>query len=123
VDTPSDIGLVLDCQNPTGLAPFWAAALGYEIAGAVDDYTLLVPNGRPGPKLLLQRVPEAKAGKNRMHFDIHTAEIEQAASQLEAFGGTRISPGVLAEYNSHWIVMADPEGNEFCVCDLGTDAG
>ena len=63
------LGLVLDCRDPEALAPFWADALGYVTLGGVDNYVLLVPDGRPGPKLLRLRVPEDKAGKNRMHLD------------------------------------------------------
>jgi predicted enzyme related to lactoylglutathione lyase len=78
-----------------------------------------VPDGRPGPKLLLQRVPEEKATKNRMHLDIETPDIDEVADQLEALGGRRMRSDVQMEHGSRWIVMADPEGNEFCVCDGG----
>ncbi len=57
------LGLVLDCHDPEALAPFWAAALGYVSLGSVENYVLLLPDGRLGPKLLLQRVPEDKAGR------------------------------------------------------------
>ncbi len=82
------IGLVLDSRDPEALAPFWAAALGYVVAGSVENYVLLLPDGREGPKLLLQRVPEPKADKNRMHLDIEAADIEGRATQLEALGAT-----------------------------------
>jgi predicted enzyme related to lactoylglutathione lyase len=118
-DVPA-LGLVLDCHDPEGLAPFWADALGYVTLGGVENYVLLVPDGRPGPKLLLQRVPEAKAGKNRMHLDIEVPDIEAVAGRLEASGATRVSSGVESEHGSSWIVMNDPEGNEFCVCDGGS---
>jgi len=114
------VGLVLDCRDPQGLAPFWEAALGYVTLGAVGNYVLLVPNGGGGPKLLLQKVSEPKAGKNRMHLDIETPLVEQVAVRLEQLGATRISPGIVAEHGQQWIVMTDPEGNEFCVCDGGS---
>jgi predicted enzyme related to lactoylglutathione lyase len=113
------MGLVLDCRDPEALAPFWSAALGYVTVGSVETYLLLVPDSRPGPKLLLQRVPEAKTGKNRMHVDIEVADIEGLARRLEDLGATRLSHGIQVEHGSHWIVMADPEGNELCVCDGG----
>jgi len=113
------IGLVIDCLDPEALAPFWAEVLGYEMVGAVDNYVLLMPNGRPGPKLLLQRVPEAKSGKNRTHIDIEVADIEAVAGRLGTIGAKRISQGLEAEHGSRWIVMNDPESNEFCVCDGG----
>jgi predicted enzyme related to lactoylglutathione lyase len=113
------LGLVLDCHDPEALASFWAEALGYVILGDVENYVLLVPDGRPGPKLLLQRVPERKAGKNRMHVDIEVLDIEAVADRLEQQGARRISAHAQAEHGSRWILMADPEGNEFCVCDGG----
>ena len=111
------IGLVLDSRDPEALAPFWAAALGYIVAGSVENYVMLVPDGREGPKLLLQRVPEHKGAKNRMHLDIEVADIDGLAARLEGLGGTRLNADAHAEHGCRWIVMADPEGNEFCVCD------
>lgn len=87
--------------------------------GGVENYVLLVPDGRPGPKLLLQRVTEDKAGKNRMHLDIEVPDIDAVADRLEEHGARRVSTGAQTEHGSRWIVMADPEGNEFCVCDGG----
>lgn len=114
-----ELGFVLDCADPDVLAPFWAEALRYVKVGGVDSYTLLTPDGREGPNLLLQRVPEAKAGKNRMHFDLHTPDIEAEATRLETLGARRLDDGPLNEHGSAWIRMSDPEGNEFCVCDGG----
>ena len=113
------IGLVLDCRDPERLAPFWAEALDYVVVGSVDNYLLLVPNERPGPKLLLQKVSEPKSAKNRMHFDIEVTEIEPTAHRLEELGAQRVRAEQMAEHGSHWILMTDPEGNEFCVCDAG----
>ena len=113
------IGLVLDCRDPDALAAFWAEALGYVHLGTADNYALLAPDGRPGPKLLLQRVAEPKAGKNRMHLDIQTGDIEGCAARLESLGATRAAGAPVEEMGHRWIVMADPEGNEFCVCDAG----
>ena len=114
------VGLVLDCRDPQGLARFWEAAMGYVTLGAVGNYVLLVPVGGSGPKLLLQKVSEPKAGKNRMHLDIETPMVEQVSVRLEQLGATRISPEIVAEHGQRWIVMTDPEGNEFCVCDGGS---
>jgi predicted enzyme related to lactoylglutathione lyase len=111
------ITLVLDCFDPEALAPFWASALDYVSGGALGNYVVLVPNQREGPILLLQRVPEDKAGKNRMHLDVQVPDIEAKARQLEHLGARRT--GERAEHGMHWVVMADPEGNEFCVCDGG----
>jgi predicted enzyme related to lactoylglutathione lyase len=111
------IGLVLDCTDPQELATFWAAALGYTILGDAGAYTLLLPPDPDQPKLLLQRVPEAKSVKNRMHLDIEVTDVAEEVARLETFGARRADEGARSEFGSTWQVMADPEGNEFCVCD------
>ena len=116
-------GLVLDCADPETLASFWAPALGYVSAGTFGSYVALLPQVRPGPKLLLQRVAEAKQVKNRMHLDIEVPDIEREAARLVALGATRVSEGPCTEHGSTWLLMADPEGNEFCVCDAGQPEG
>jgi hypothetical protein len=113
------MGLVLDCQDPDTLADFWSAALDYTHLGTAENYAMLIPNGRPGPKLLLQRVAEPKTGKNRMHLDIETHDIEECAQRLETLGAKRADASLYDELGHKWIVMADPEGNEFCICDGG----
>jgi predicted enzyme related to lactoylglutathione lyase len=120
-DTPEPaIGLVLDCSDPQRLAEFWAPALDYVNLGDAGNYVVLFPNGRPGPKLLLQGVPEPKTIKNRMHLDIETADIETEATRLEGLGARRVRDDQLHEHGTNWILMTDPEGNEFCVCDGGS---
>ena len=113
------IGLVLDCADPDRLAPFWSAALGYTILGGAGSYVMLVDPSGQQPKLLLQRVPEAKTGKNRMHLDIETPTVDDEVRRLVALGATRVEDDARAEHGSRWVVMADREGNEFCVCDAG----
>lgn len=113
------IGLVLDCAEPNRLAEFWSAALGYVTLGEAGSYVLLVDETGINPKLLLQRVPEAKAGKNRMHLDIETPAVDDEVQRLEALGARRVDLDAHSEHGSRWVVMADPEGNEFCVCDAG----
>jgi predicted enzyme related to lactoylglutathione lyase len=113
----NSISLVLDCRDPQVLAQFWAPALGYRDVGSVENYTLLVPDDGAGPRLLLQRVPEAKSAKNRMHLDIHTGDIEVEAARLEQLGAQRVEAEQQSEHGHAWVLMTDPEGNEFCVCD------
>ena len=121
-ETDAQIGLVLDCAEPERLAELGAAALGYVNLGTAGAYVALFPNGRPGPKLLLQRVAEPKSVKNRMHLDLEVADIEAEAGPLGAIGAIRVTAGPCSEDGSTWILMADPEGNEFCVCDGGQPA-
>ena len=113
------IGLVLDCTHPTELAQFWSEALGYTTLGGAGNYVMLVDPDSIRPKLLLQAVPEPKAVKNRMHLDIETPDVEGEAARLETLGARRLEGRARREHGSSWLIMADPEGNEFCVCDGG----
>ena len=115
-------GLVLDCADPERLAEFWAETLGYTNVGSAGAYVALYPRQGTGPKLLLQRVAEPKATKNRMHLDIEVPDIEAEADRLSVLGAQRISDDTCSEHGSTWILMADPEGNEFCICDNGSPA-
>ena len=113
------LGLVLDCANPEQLADFWSAAIGYTALGGAGNYVLLVDEGGQQPKLLLQRVDEPKSGKNRMHFDIETPTVDEEVARLEGLGAQRVEDDAVEEHGNRWVVMADPEGNEFCVCTGG----
>ena len=113
------IGLVLDCTDPEGLAAFWAPALGYVMLGCAGNYVLLVAPDGTQPKLLLQRVPEPKTVKNRMHLDIVTPDFLAEAARLQALGARQVTSELMTEHGSSWVLMEDPEGNEFCVCDGG----
>lgn len=117
---PANLGLVLDCADPQALAEFWGPALGYTNLGGVENYVLLYPPDANRPKLLLQRVPEPKAGKNRVHFDIEIEDVETEVERLEGLGARRLEAESRSEHGTRWVVMADPEGNEFCVCDGGS---
>lgn len=122
------ISVVLDCLDPGALAEFWAAALGYEPAGEISEFVVLAPaEGEPdGPVFILQRVAEPRAGKNRMHVDIHPPldlGVPALVRRLEALGGRRLGEPVdelRDELGIWWVTMADPEGNEF---DLVADRG
>jgi predicted enzyme related to lactoylglutathione lyase len=83
---------------------------------------LLVDPDGTRPKLLLQRVREPKSGKNRMHFDIETAAVDDEVARLESLGACRIVDEAIEEHGNRRVVLADPEGNEFCVCNAGQDA-
>jgi predicted enzyme related to lactoylglutathione lyase len=113
------LGLVLDCADPDKLAGFWSEAIGYTTLGGAGNYVLLADADGKQPNLLLQRVDEPRSGKNRMHFDIETPTVDEEVARLEALGARRIVDEALEEHGNRWIVMADPEGNEFCVCNAG----
>jgi predicted enzyme related to lactoylglutathione lyase len=109
--------VVIDCRDPKALAEFWAPTLGYKDAGwPHEPYVVLIgEKGLDGPLLLLQGVDEPKQGKNRVHIDVYTADINDEADRLVALGARKLSDPY-DEHDARWIVMADPEGNEFCVC-------
>jgi len=109
--------LVLDCADPVTLKEFWREALHYRELYADDDVTLLVPtddsNASP---LVLQKVPEPRLGKNRMHLDIVVDDIGPEIARLEAIGARRLEDAARNVDDIEWVVMADPEDNEFCIC-------
>ena len=109
------IHIVLDCADPKRLAEFWSRALGYEVRGFAEQWGMLT-GPREGEVFLLQQVAEPKSGKNRMHIDVTTPDIEGKAKELEGIGARRLTDKLLTQFNAEWIPMADPEGNEFCVC-------
>lgn len=111
---PAKLSLVIDCENPTALADFWAPALGYTNAGKFGQYVALIADG--APLFLLQEVSEPKQGKNRMHLDFKVPDVEVEVERLMALGAKRISDSPMEELGAQWVVMNDPEGNEFCVC-------
>lgn len=105
--------LTLDCLDLDLQTAFWTGALGYTHEGGVGQYRALVHPGGSQPKLLLQRVPDVKAAKNRLHLDLHVPDVEAEAARLEGIGATRVQR--VDEFGFFWVVMHDPEGNEFCV--------
>ncbi|HVD03455.1 MAG TPA: VOC family protein [Candidatus Dormibacteraeota bacterium] len=106
----------IDCLDPLLLAPFWMAALGYwSTTGDGRPYLDLV--GPPGSlPVFLQRVPERKVVKNRLHLDLFSPDPEALCRRLEAFGAQPLGEPFGAAPAWAWRILADPEGNEFCVC-------
>ena len=139
------VQVVFDCADPGSLAEFWATALRYRVQEPPEGFATweeaLVAWGVPesewnsrsavvdpdgaGPRVFFQRVPESKQVKNRVHLDLNVggglhadpqekrARIATEAERLSAAGASR-----LAEFDEgaeYWLVMQDPEGNEFCL--------
>jgi predicted enzyme related to lactoylglutathione lyase len=107
--------VILDCDDPEELMRFWRGALGYRVLYSEAALAVLVPRDGNTSPLLLQRVPEPKAGKNRMHMDIVTEDVEVEVKRLEMLGARRLHDGIRSLGPTRWITMADPESNEFCV--------
>jgi len=114
--------LVIDAAEPGQLARFWAAALGWEIAAEEPDEVDVWPHGfsYPGPAalpLVFVPVPEPKTGKNRVHLDLATASAAHQAAEVERLLALGAVPADVGQGDVPWQVLADPEGNEFCVLD------
>jgi hypothetical protein len=109
--------IVVDCADPERVSAFWAEALGWTAWRDQDGDLGLSASGDPSRgdlRLLFLRVPERKAVKNRVHLDVNPTGCEQAAEveRLLRLGATRVDIG---QGQVSWVVLADPEGNEFCV--------
>jgi hypothetical protein len=109
--------LVIDCHDHRRSGEFWAAVLGYEVTdisdGPDDQFVQLA--GPPGwPTVLVVRTPDEKVIKNRLHIDVNATDRDQAAEveRILALGATRADIG---QGDVSWVVLADPDGNEFCV--------
>jgi Glyoxalase-like domain len=110
------VDLVLDCSDPPHLVEFWREALRYREYYVDTSFAVLVPIEGQSSPLVLQRVPEPKAVKNRMHLDIVVEEIEPEVERLRGLGAHRIDDGIQSVGATQWVRMSDPEHNEFCVC-------
>jgi predicted enzyme related to lactoylglutathione lyase len=107
--------LVLDCHEPNRLANFWRHALDYRDHYTDAELAVLVPKDGSATPLLLQRVPEPKTVKNRMHIDVIVDDIETEVHRLEGLGARRIDHDVQHFGGTRWVRLSDPEDNEFCV--------
>ena len=110
--------LCIDTTDPSRLAGFWEEALGWRRTYDEDDQVALEPpKGSPedgvAPDLLFLRVPEEKAVKNRLHLDLRPKDQAAEVARLEALGARRADVGQGPDVS--WVVMADPDGNEFDV--------
>jgi predicted enzyme related to lactoylglutathione lyase len=113
------LNVTFDCADPRSLARFWSAVTGYELAEANDDFAQLnAPDHRGVRHLLFFRVAEPKTTKNRMHVDLASRDADAEITRLVALGGS-LADGAPAQWQTghgtRWVVMQDPEGNEFCL--------
>ena len=114
------VELAVDAADPARLARFWAAALGWQVVVEEPDQAVIEPRGYdyPDPVALPQvfvKVPEAKAGKNRVHLDLATESVAHQAAEVERLLGLGAVPVDVGQHDVSWAVLADPEGSEFCV--------
>ena len=105
--------VVIDSLDPAALARFWVEALGYQIVDESPDEVAIAKDEHTYPALVFVPVPEPKTVKNRLHIDLNPDDRDAEVERLIALGATRADVGQGDEVT--WVVLADPEGNEFCV--------
>ena len=107
------IEFTLDCADLDRMTRFWRDAAGFVVAGVIEGRYVSLRGHDVA--LTLQQVEEPKTVKNRMHLDLLVDEVELEVSRLEDLGASRLTPTAHEEFGQTWFVLADPEGNEFCV--------
>jgi predicted enzyme related to lactoylglutathione lyase len=114
------VALAVDAHDPEGLARFWAGVLGWETADDPPDVTTLVPADDTGFRIRFLPTSEPKSGQNQMHLDLTSTspeEQQQTVARALELGARHIDVGQRPE--EEHVVLADPEGNEFCVIEPG----
>ena len=112
--------LTIDVHDLKKVANFWAAALDWKITFEDENEVCLeLQDGSPEvgriPDILFIKVPDEKVVKNRLHLDLRPKDQAAEVARLEALGARQIDIGQNRDSTKSWVVMADPEGNEFCV--------
>ena len=112
--------VVIDCKEPAVIGAFWESVLGWQMTyvdatGAMLENPTKLEDGDKFPPILFYKNPDQKVVKNRLHFDLTPDDQTAEVARIEALGGQRIEIGQSADPASTWVVMADIEGNEFCV--------
>ncbi len=106
--------MVINAADHDLLVGFWKELLGVEVARSFPPYfTWLAPQEGTGVSVAIQAVRELTPGRNRLHLDTEVADIEAAVARIEALGGSFLEDHEIGGFA--WKVMADPEGNEFCI--------
>ena len=113
--------ITVDAHDPRALAQFWAEVLGWKIGEGVNEIEVWIerelgdPKNTGFPDILFLKNSDLKNVKNRLHLDLRPDEQASEVRRLEKLGAKRIEIGQSADPDTSWVVMADPEGNEFCV--------
>jgi len=111
-----ELVIVIDCFDLDRSARFWADVLGYPAGAAMQwRYRSLTPESGEGIEVLLQQVDDETHGKNRLHLDLRTADLAAEVSRILGLGASLLTSRPVEEDGWRWHVLADPDGNEFCV--------
>lgn len=108
--------LVVDCADPESLGRWWAEVLGWEVTRDDEGEIWVAPRAEDlTGGLLFTSVPEGKTVKNRLHVDLRPADGTTQGAELERLLGLGATPVDVGQRDATWHVLADPEGNEFCL--------
>ncbi len=107
-------GLAMDANNVQSLAEFWCSATDYKVAESHHPYVAVLTSDQAAyPRIMIQQVSETKTAKNRLHMEFKTDNLKSEAARMVALGATLVAEREFGD--TRWIVMLDPEGNEFCL--------
>jgi hypothetical protein len=104
--------VIIDAQNPAALGHWWRDALGWVVVDEDPNEFEIRPTAGEHPGLLFVQVGESKTVKNRLHLDFRPDDRDREVERLVGLGATRADVG---QGEQSWVVLADPEGNEFCI--------
>lgn len=117
-----ELVIVVDCSDLGRSARFWTQVLGYvDTGGGSSTYQTLLPADGQGVEVLLQRVADDKRDKNRVHLDLRTRDLEAEVGRVRGAGAHEVTVEPILEAGWRWHVLADPDGNEFCVIEPPSD--
>lgn len=107
--------LAIDCNDLDAMVAFWTELLSFEVLARDADAALVAQSEDARPRLYLQKVPEPRVGKNRLHLDLDVGDgdLEPALARAESLGARRVEAFMDDGYG--WWVLEDPEGNLFCI--------
>ena len=110
--------VVVDCNDFAGMVAFWREALGYVAREPAEDgWVVLRDPGGANVNVSFQQVPEPRSGKNRLHFDLYTDDQAGEVRRLLGLGATEVQWDKRPA-DADYLILADPEGNRFCVVDV-----
>ena len=111
--------LNIDTADPPRLAKFWTEALGYDVlySRTDGDERAVLIGGQGRPRILFFEVHDEKVVKNRLHLDLRPGDQDAEVERLLSLGATKVDIG---QDDPSWVVMADPDGNEFCILSTGS---
>jgi len=115
MSVPAKVAAVMvDCNDVDVMVAFWGEVLDLEVKARYPDYVFMSRVSDQGPALAFQQVPEPRLGKNRLHLDLTSDDPESLAAHVIKLGGSRVEEHEM-DGGISWTVLADPEGNVFCV--------